>query len=76
MCIVYVRNRASSISSYILKREREREREKEKVCVCVCTYILCAFVCVCLCAEVDRRKEQLSSSGAVAEEGREGERSS
>lgn len=36
MCIVYVRNRASSISSYILKeREKERKRNKKVVVVVV-----------------------------------------
>ena len=35
MCIVYVRNRASSISSYILKREREKERKRNKKVVVV-----------------------------------------
>ena len=36
MCIVYVRNRASSISSYILKeREKERKRNKKVVVVVI-----------------------------------------
>ena len=45
MCIVYVRNRASSISSYILKeREKERKRNKKVVVVVVVSLDFEAFI--------------------------------